>query len=216
MRILPKLFSTPMVQAILARRKTVTRRGTGLEEVNENPDAWRIGKTNTRTVVFHPNDGTESTTVFIIQAMPCTVGDIIYVRESWAAVLECGGGSSSIIYKADFPEGKLTGWKPSLHLKREHSRIWLRVTNVTCERLQSITEESARAEGVLEYEDGTYKNYFTSKGLRASDGVECLLAKGSFQSLWHSINGADSWNLNPWVWVIEFEVLSTTGRPDGI
>ncbi len=79
-----------------------------------------------------------------------------------------------------------------------------------------LNEEDAIAEGVLEFEDGTFKNYFTQKGLREIDGVECLLAKGSFQSLWCSINGLDSWKQNPWVWVIKFKVLSTTGKPENI
>lgn len=66
------------------------------------------------------------------------------------------------------------------------------------------------------YEDGTYRNYFKKKGLREQDGVECLLAKGSFQSLWDSINDkpAKNWTANPCVWVISFKVLSTTGKPN--
>jgi len=93
------------------------------------------------------------------------------------------------------------------------ARIWLQVEEIRVERLQDITEESAIAEGIIDYEDGTYKNYFTQKGLREQDGVDCILAKGSFQSLWCSINGLESWDANPWVWVVKFKVLSTTGKP---
>src|SRR5690606_3728284 len=81
------------------------------------------------------------------------------------------------------------------------------------ERLQDISEEDAVAEGVIEFEDGYYKNYFTKKGLRESDGVECLTAIASFQTLICQINGLNTWDSNPWVWVVKFRVLSTTGRP---
>jgi len=81
------------------------------------------------------------------------------------------------------------------------------------EVLQDITEKGAKAEGIIYNGDGTYKNYFTQKGLREQDGVDCILPKGSFQSLWCSINGPESWDANPWVWVVKFKVLSTTGKP---
>lgn len=112
------------------------------------------------------------------------------------------------VYK-NFP----ISWRPSIHLPRELSRIWLQVTDVQVERLQDISEEDAEQEGVCYYPfDGTFHNYFKTKGLRESDGVECLLAKGSFESLWCSINGINSWDLNPWVWVVKYKILSTTGR----
>ncbi|MOA26207.1 hypothetical protein D3C78_1469830 [compost metagenome] len=103
-------------------------------------------------------------------------------------------------------------WRPSIHMPKKASRVWLQITNIRVERLQDVSEYDANAEGVLAYGDGYYKNYFTQKGLREVDGVQCLLARGSFQSLWASINGMDSWETNPWVWVIEFKVLSTTGK----
>jgi hypothetical protein len=102
--------------------------------------------------------------------------------------------------------------RPCIHMPKDVARLWDEVVSVCLERVQDISEEDAIAEGVFEYEDGTYKNYFSQKGLREQDGVECLLAKGSFQSLWCKINGLESWNANPWVWVIKFKVLSTTGK----
>lgn len=101
---------------------------------------------------------------------------------------------------------------PSIHMPKEACRIFLRVKSVRVERLQDISHEDSLSEGIIEYNDGTFKNYFTKKGLRESDGVECLLPNGSFQSLWSSINGIESWKANPWVWVIEFERIE---KPEG-
>jgi hypothetical protein len=93
------------------------------------------------------------------------------------------------------------------------ARIWLEITSISIERLQDITDYDAVSEGIIEYEDGSFHNYFTQKGLRTEDGVECLLEKGSFQSLWCAVNGVKSWEENPWVWVIQFKLLSTAGKP---
>ncbi|RFM30044.1 hypothetical protein [Deminuibacter soli] len=87
---------------------------------------------------------------------------------------------------------------------RKHARVFLRVTGYSVERLQDISEADAKAEGVLRISAGGFgrsgeewKNYRNIMPLRT--------AKQSFQSLWESINGVDSWAANPWVWVIEFD-----------
>jgi hypothetical protein len=92
-------------------------------------------------------------------------------------------------------------WTPSIHMPRWASRITLEITGVRVERLQAISEEDAKAEGVPPAGDllpdypGTY---LTPKG-------DFATAEVAFQRLWQSIYGADSWQANPWVWVIEFK-----------
>ena len=109
--------------------------------------------------------------------------------------------------KSPFP------WKPSIYMPKVAARIWLMVEEIRVERLQEISEEDAIAEGVdfAESSNGkTYKDYL----LYPNDVYEWYNSpKRSFESLWKSINGRESWNQNPWVWVIEFRVLSKTGRP---
>ncbi len=100
-------------------------------------------------------------------------------------------------------------WTPSIHMPKAAARIWLKITNIRVERLQDISEEDSKAEGVEHYfrrfkedcEEGAiiFKNY--------RDNSIYLNAIHSFRSLWIKINGKDSWKLNPWVWVIEFEKL---------
>lgn len=100
-----------------------------------------------------------------------------------------------------------TGWHKRLarFMPKKYARIFLEVTDLRVERLQDITEDEALLEGVLEYDDGTFKNYSTQKGLRGEDGVECLMAIGSFQTLINRVNGPGTWDANPWVWVISFK-----------
>jgi hypothetical protein len=77
------------------------------------------------------------------------------------------------------------------------SRIWLKVTNVRVERLLDISIEDAKAEGITEYGEG-----FGKEGddlWRNNTTIE------NYFWLWDSINGVGSHQLNPWVWVIEFE-----------
>ena len=71
------------------------------------------------------------------------------------------------------------------------SRITLQVLNVRVERLQDISEKDALAEGV------------TLTGTSRFDGE----ARDAFEAIWCSINGADSWGDNPWVWVIGFKLI---------
>ncbi len=131
--------------------------------------------------------------------------------------------SGHVIYRADGGfiwsgdddgDGERTAWHPSIHMPRKTSRIDLLITGVRVERLQDISEEDARAEGVTRIENNygngpAYCDYLLPD---LNDTAEWYAhAKHSFQSLWRSTYGADSWQLNPWVWVIEFERLAKDG-----
>lgn len=83
------------------------------------------------------------------------------------------------------------GWKPSLFMRREHSRITLEVESVRVERLQDITEEGAVAEGIQPFPS-------------SPSNIPVM----QFHDLWQSINGPDSWEANPWVWVVEFKRIT--------
>lgn len=100
-------------------------------------------------------------------------------------------------------------WTPSIHMPRWASRITLEVTGVRVERLQDISEADAKAEGVEIAIPGTtwYRDYNPGK----QDAIHpdphyglCPDAYASYESLWGSINGPESWAANPWVWVVEF------------
>ncbi|HHB7992374.1 TPA: hypothetical protein ACN7OE_001219 [Klebsiella pneumoniae] len=91
-------------------------------------------------------------------------------------------------------------WTPSLHMPRWASRILLEITDVRVERLNAISQEDARAEGII---DGGCLNCGEPEPCGCANPEPD--ATDAFAYLWQSIYGQESWNANPWVWVIEFE-----------
>lgn len=202
-KIKPILFSTEMVQAILAGRKTQTRRLTGLEIPNQKPSSYEFLGWDKNIAVFKSPEGK-----FRDCEPRYREGDILWVRETTADL------RGTFRYRADNDSDlKLfTGWKPSIHMPKEAARIFLKVTNVRVERLQDISEEDAIAEGIASFNHGFggsprgvwYRDYkHLSHNCRPRD---------SFRTLWQSINGKKHpWDTNPWVWVYTFE---QTEKPD--
>lgn len=183
---------------------------------------WPVFEFNAITWGWHEGDDPEDIsmdggpTPETIKWKPA--GDLLYVRETWQHTdcinLNREDENSGYIYKAsengrDWESNvEEWTWRPGIHLPKIGSRIWLEVVNVRVERLQDITEEDAKAEGVEMNHDGSWHDYLFPQKLSQDD------AKASFISLWHKINGVESWASNPWVWVVEFKVLSTTGKPE--
>jgi hypothetical protein len=196
----PILFSTPMVQAILEGRKTMTRRIIKKVPAGKDIDDVHIN---------------------ILADVKCPYGnpgDLLWVRESFFDAADYKNApifsntEGNYIYKADTDFIGCHKWKPSIHMPKAAARIWLEVTHVTAQLLHDITEEDAIAEGIEQIKGYTfqmYKNYRPEHG--PNDGYQH--APSSFMSLWKKINGADSWKANPFVWCVEFKVLSTTGKP---
>jgi len=96
-------------------------------------------------------------------------------------------------------------WKrrPSIHMPRWASRITLEVVAVRVERLQDISEDDAKAEGV-EFDGAWWLG-----GIHPVKGnLQCWpTAVRAYRALWEQINGPGSWDANPWVWVVEFKRL---------
>lgn len=216
----PILFNTEMVRAILDGRKTQTRRVVK-EFVGEEilsvraPDGTEIGKYGRDGWRGKLPDRHDGNTYCIEAKPPCKVGDILWVRETWAwfSAMECASlcigpckhykdDYGCFVYKADNPNFTC---KPSIHMPREAARIFLRVEDVRVERLQEITPEQARAEGC----DGRC-NCPSSGGNGSLSCVERDFSVEKFESVWDStIKRSDlplyGWYANPWVWVITFE-----------
>ncbi len=215
MSILPILFNTEMVRALLEGKKTVTRRVIKPRppcELRKMPEGYHAGEWHLYSEnplidkVNHSPWGAQ----FIPPFQP---DDILWVRETWAR-LKRSDGSARFVYKASdtYPFGE-SGyivkfrWHPSIHMPKEAARIFFRVTDVRVERLQEITDQGAKAEGVCEYfiELG-------ESGFSVSQNSDTFYDSrvGAFAALWNStIKPADleryGWEANPWVWVISFE-----------
>ena len=206
----PILFSTEMVQAILEGRKTQTRRLHGLDEIKKNPNDWTFyyfSKDDKRTFAhFRKQEDNKIKSIF--GTSPYQIGDILWVRETWQTTWNENKKSWDTIYKADggywIDDDGIMKWKPSIYMPKKRARIFLEVTNIRVQRLQEISEEDAIAEGIKktwindDIKQCKFKNYI-------NDGKGSKSAIDSFISLWKKINGEDSWNVNPWVWVYEFK-----------
>jgi hypothetical protein len=220
----PILFSAPMVRAILAGRKTQTRRmvkpSPGRQaawltmEVLHSAASAVIGFVNgvLGTQLEHPKGG-PLTWIKCTHGKP---GDRLWVRETHYVAGRAQGNEAYellINYRAG-GEGKWVpvskseyyscydkgdGDKPSIHMKRAYSRLLLEILSVRVERLNEISEADAIAEGVERVAEA-WRDY-------RYDDLSQSTAKASFNTLWQSINGFDNWAANPWVWCIEFKIV---------
>ncbi len=223
MRVLPILFNTDMVCAILDGRKTVTRRICKDGNEYTVPDMGYYDS-DKRTYAVHNYCDKRCTYEYQISTSerkcPICPGDILYVRETWNHYrytnLVSGEHREGYFYKAS-PEIKDTlpnyvqyywgqKWRPSIHMPKEAARIFLKVNDVRVERLQEITEDDVLKEGI-HYDECPAG--FTWK--KRTSIVDCYTsAIGAFSHLWNVTIKTDdiecySWEVNPWVWVIEFE-----------
>lgn len=231
----PILFSGAMVCALLAGTKTQTRRvlklrpGFDLEE-RDDGRLWPWAE--------HP-DHCDDVWMPCPYGEPCDrfwVRETFFAwgrwetrysaekgRDEWHFIdmtLDCG---KAYLYAADGPRpqplaGKRDGgvtpkwWKrPAIHMPRAASRITLEVTSVCVERLQSISEADAIAEGVEDVtkevapRDPEFRFWRRYRDGGSNGYTDNAIA--SYASLWTEINGPGSWEANPWVWAIEFRRL---------
>ncbi|MBG4448674.1 hypothetical protein I5F71_03060 [Pseudomonas aeruginosa] len=231
----PILFSGPMVRAILEGRKTVTRRALNARSLKLIECGAQAGECHylPDSGPLHPNS-VQYYADFCPYGQP---GDQLWVRETWGVIshswdehgdmtdwipdrpatpireLPFGRGyySGHTIYAADGPmewSGDEDGggeprsaWKPSIHMPRAASRILLEITAARVERLHDITEQQAIEEGV--HRD--VRKWFKSD----EGGFAHNSATDAFADLWCSINGAESWGANPWVWAVEFKRVTS-------
>lgn len=220
----PILFSGAMVRAILSGQKTVTRRLVKGHQIpsrskSDSPEHQWIA-----VVQDHPRWGFAA---FGATEQECAAelamyggcpygrkGDRLWVRETTEAdedhsntvvLSRYAADRAPVLYTgSEDPEydGSVAHWdyprrsRPSIHMQRWASRILLEITDVRVERLQDISRSDIRAEGLqcppeLASDDVSpnYRDWYPA----------------AWRELWESINGADSWNANPWVWVVEFK-----------
>lgn len=209
-RVLPILFNTEMVRAILDGRKSCTRRIC--KDANEYtvPD-MDFYNADRRTYAVHNFVDKEHTEQLSTAERTCPIctGDILYVRETWSPVFV---RPRRYLYKVECKEAENLPIKfhPSIHMPKEATRIWLKVTDVRVERLQEITEEGAKKEGAID------NRGFIHSPDNEYDSVHT--AREHFAEIWDSTikkSGLDryGWSANPYVWVIEFERCE---KPKGV
>ena len=215
----PILFSTDMVKAILDGRKTQTRRVIKpqpsikkLIDFGIQPHRYR----NTLTW-WHPKYGFHDIDNTMLEHCPYgQVGDRLWVRETWMhfghvldnkvfvhykASINQNGGERLLTRWKDEPIEITKKWQPSIFMPRKYSRITLEITEVRVERLQEITEMDACNEGVDWY---SIVNKLDNWGRNQQ----------AFRKLWNSLNAKRGygWDVNPWVWVLSFNLSGEQGE----
>ena len=187
----PILMSAEMVRALLAGRKTQTRRlvklmDTGRVKLPGSHRNWHLEDPN------------------VVKACPYGLpGDRLWVKETFLQ------RNSTTIYRADLYLFEAAGislnfnWKPSIFMPRKASRLTLEIKTLRVERLQDISEADAKAEGIQ------------CPGCQSGEHIACTDLVKAYRKLWESLNGTDSWKANPWVWVIEFQLLNKESKKSG-
>jgi len=204
----PILFNTEMVKAILAGKKTQTRRVVKPQPKWEESPTFIDGFWCGRYTCFPGNPDEPNVVLFDTMKSKYNVGDRLWVRETFSYCI----GSESFVYRADDHRANdpvVSGtikWKPSIFMPRKVSRINLRITDVRIERLQRLTYENAIAEGILHRTGEIFGIDWYAGYIGAEWRTDPIIA---FRDLWDSINGKRGygWNKNPWVWVVEFEAV---------
>ena len=204
----PIIFNAEMVKAILEGRKTQTRRpiklpkyiqeqGNGLYTLLAEGDTYE-------------NQHFEEITNYLKPSYQ--PGDMLYVRETWQDLSDNEG---DYIYFAGGQKGlddeewgclsfNDIKWRSSRHMPKEAARIFLKVTNIRVERMQDITEDDAKQEGIRAFtKDESVFKYSIKNEFNWQNAPRT--AKEEFKNLWNEIY--KNWNENSWVWVIEFECV---------
>ena len=194
----PILMNAAMVRATLDGSKTQTRRIWKLPKWAE----WDLMEGGEKKGQLIPKDP-KLRGWYSVDEVTCPFGqpgDRLWVRETWAFHNQAIGSvcdeDGPFVYAAD-PMSKQNRlcdkWTPSIHMPRWASRINLEITGVRVERLNNISISDCHNEGIGIPEFPDLRNPPVCQ----------------FRELWESINGPESWNSNPWVWVIEFKLVKS-------
>lgn len=227
MKTHPILFKAEMVRAILAGKKTQTRRIAKIDQTT-NWDFKHIS-----TVTRPEKQAGQPVAIFISSktemsvglVSPWKVGDQLWVRETFGYQVANLGGTphEQVVYRASNLDAvKWTAacgksapikWKPSIHMPRSASRITLEITGIRIERLQEINNDDAIAEGAQNFQGlPSIHPYgqdarWSMENPTATD--QCLgNARTAFAKYFCKISGQATWDINPWVWVIEFQKIT--------
>ena len=211
----PILFSGEMVRAILSGRKTQTRRIMKPQPDSEPTavESVALTKTNSKGIA---SPGKEVFGAYgddwFCKCPYGAPGYRLWVRETWGlhdTEPQDGPKNARVYYRSTDGERhdlRYQLWRPSIHMPRWASRITLEITDIGVERLKDISNEDCTAEGITAI----------GKGVRMSDGTyaqagryetKASTVRQLYSELWESINGPGSWEKNPWVWVVTFEVI---------
>lgn len=202
-------FIRPLRDAIRAGKKKQTRRLAGLGKINERPEGWRYDGTNIHgdhlfTDIRGLTAGHDPQhCIHVIKCPYGKLGEIRYLREpiyNFNLLATYQDDDKSL----HATSGDLIRWRwknkalSQLHLPKIHARTFLKMKSIRCERIQDISEKDAKAEA-------TY--LAIDKILTPNPDKTHITFKECFQVVWKTINGRESWDKNPFCWVLTFSII---------
>lgn len=210
----PILFSAPMVRAILDGQKTVTRR-----PVEPQPEVRMVDMIGPMLTFKNKRGGHwlyPNAKQQIVEDCPYgQPGDRLWVQEAWAIAGGMPHDPGYVVLRSEFDGdyddcgNPVDRWRPAETMHRDDCRVELEITAVSIERLWAGEGETAFesryvAEGInrIHQGDGEYAFHPFKNEPGPGNWTDAFDA---WRELWVSVNGADSWNTNPWVWVVEFK-----------
>ena len=193
-REIPILMDATSVRAILDGAKTQTRRP--VKPAPPPRSQWHQGSGLFRL---------EGSRLGVMRRCPFGVpGDLLWVRETWAYLLQTGGGKR-YMYRDDPYDRTLVQlwnekWRPSIHMPRTACRITLRVRRVWVEQAQEIQLGDVIEEGCPHMDGSIFETW-------PSEEFEWFIKR--WDSIYAGLRGRRclSWDANPWVWACEFEMV---------
>ncbi len=222
----PILFQGEMVRAIYAKLKSQTRRVIKPQPFRTTTYAPGFGdRWSWRGHISEDYKGVPDMFGPWLPLCPYGVpGDALWVRETWAQPYKWDGPIDPeykrAIYRASpfdswgngfefhWDDIPARAWRPSIYMPRWASRLDLLVTKVRVERVQEIGHDDAIAEGIAWLDHIDEGGHWESPSLVYPDGLQTDDPREAFQHLWDSINAKKGfgWDVNPYVWVVDFEV----------
>ena len=220
------LFKPDMIRAIVDGRKTVTRRLAGLKEINQEPDKWMWNSWQESQMWCRHFDSFWFDYINLnhqprrLEIKPrYQVGEVVYIKEAHRYIQNNGDPYDfGVQYKSDSQvkwwrdNGNIMEypidekWRSPLFLKEIFARYFIKIVDVRGERVQDISEEDAKAEGITLIK-GTHQPY-NPETLEFTDIARPITYKYLFSGLWDNINKDYSFESNPYIFRYKFGLTS--------
>ncbi|GAB3177535.1 hypothetical protein [Telluribacter humicola] len=216
-RTRPLSVDTLLIPSLREGRKSQTRCLSELENINMEPDRWEnhgIYPSTSGDGLYAWMKDRDGGRMITVKCPLGVVGDLLWIRERWICPKQLGGTyvREKALYRADIAtEAEAErlarlhgGWHPAHTMPLALARIWQRITGLSVQRVQDISEKDAKAEGIADAEGGLGYLHYTDPL------VICNPIK-SFSSFWQKTR-PDSWERNEWVWVVAHESYEKGGE----
>jgi len=207
-----------MVRALLRedKPKTEFRRAIICVRINTRPERWDfVTETTNHMWEFEWVLSTGRRRSALVRCPFGVRGDILWVREAYRSswhvnqndpmdeyvnVKDCAAyRSTGTCMQGNAIDPTGAKWTTSIFMPRKYSRFLLQIVELYPQRIQEISEREAEREGFLEkiHEDC---------GLMTG-----ISARERFFRFWDTTIGKQfPISLNPWVWVIKFNLIKVT------